>query len=193
GVSCGVPSRASCSVRPPPPRSTRFPYTTLFRSEDEIAAGIAARGAIPDPDRIHEAREALAETIARDHRPALTALYERMNPPGPYSPDAGPAGRRSLRLAALGLLSRLGGGALAQALWDAAPDMTQRMGALAALVRLDRAGPALAQLESQFADNRLVMDKFFAIQPMAAPPARAVAIARSLAARPDFDWKNPNR
>ncbi len=162
-------------------------------SEDEIAAGIAARGAIPDPDRIHEAREALAEAIARDHRPVLTALYERMQPPGPYSPDAGPAGRRSLRLAALGLLSRLDGGALAQALWDAAPDMTQRMGALAALVRLDRAGPALAQMESQFADNRLVMDKFFTIQPMAAPPARAVAIARSLAARPDFDWKNPNR
>ncbi|HMM08648.1 MAG TPA: aminopeptidase N [Paracoccus solventivorans] len=162
-------------------------------SEDEIAAGITASGAIPDPDRIHEAREALAETIARDHQPTLAALYERMNPAGPYSPDAASAGRRSLRLAALGLLSRLDGGALAQALWDAAPDMTQRMGALAALVRLDRAGPALAQMEAQFADNRLVMDKFFTIQPMAAPPARAVAIARDLAARPDFDWKNPNR
>ena len=162
-------------------------------SEDGIAAEIAARGAVPDPDRIHEARESLAETIARDHRPVLTALYERMNPAGPYSPDAGSAGRRSLRLAAMGLLSRLDGGVLAQALWDAAPDMTQRMGALAALVRLDRAGPALAQMESQFADNRLVMDKFFTIQPMAAPPTRAVAIARDLAARPDFDWKNPNR
>ncbi|MBU3537074.1 aminopeptidase N C-terminal domain-containing protein, partial [Alkalihalobacillus clausii] len=72
-------------------------------------------------------------------------------------------------------------------------NMTERMGALAALVRVDRADEALAQMEARFADNRLVMDKFFAVQPMAASPGRGVAVARALSERPDFDWKNPNR
>ncbi|MFC0339295.1 aminopeptidase N [Paracoccus niistensis] len=161
--------------------------------EDEIAAEIAARGATPDPDAIHQARDALAAGLAAEHERGLSTLYDRMEVPGPYSPEAGPAGRRSLRLAALGLLSRLDGGVRAQALWDSASNMTEKMGALAALVRLDRAGPALAQMEARFGDNRLVMDKFFSVQPMAAPPARAVPVAKELAERPDFDWKNPNR
>ncbi|HRO13620.1 MAG TPA: aminopeptidase N C-terminal domain-containing protein, partial [Paracoccus sp. (in: a-proteobacteria)] len=96
-------------------------------------------------------------------------------------------------LAVLSLLSRLDGGDRAQALWDGAGNMTERMGALAELVRAGRADAALAALESQFAGNRLVMDKFFAVQPMAAVPADAVRIARGLAERPDFDWRNPNR
>lgn len=161
--------------------------------EDEIAAEIAARGATPDPDAIHRARDALAAGLAAEHERSLSAIYDRMEVPGPFSPEAGPAGRRSLRLAALGLLSRLDGGARAQALWDSASNMTEKMGALAVLVRLDRAAPALVQMEARFRDNRLVMDKFFSVQPMAAPPARAVSVAKELADRSDFDWKNPNR
>lgn len=161
--------------------------------EDEIAAEIATRGATPDPDAIHRAREALAAELAAEHERSLSDLYDRMEVPGAYSPEAEPAGRRSLRLAALGLLSRLDGGQRAQALWDSASNMTEKMGALAVLVRLDRAGAALAGMEARFGDNRLVMDKFFSVQPMAAPPARAVPVAKALADRPDFDWKNPNR
>ncbi|MDO5703989.1 MAG: aminopeptidase N C-terminal domain-containing protein, partial [Paracoccus sp. (in: a-proteobacteria)] len=120
-------------------------------------------------------------------------LYDAMETPGPYSPDAGPAGRRSLRLAVLALLSRIDGADRAAALFDAAGNMTETMGALAALIRAGRADPALVTMQARFADNRLVMDKWFSVQVMAAPPARAAAIARDLAAHPDFDWKNPNR
>jgi len=161
--------------------------------EDEIAAEIATRGGLPDPDAIHRAREDLTAQLAVEHERTLAEIYDEMEVAGPYSPDATSAGRRSLRLAALGLLSRMDGGQRAQALWDAAPNMTERMGALATLVRLDRAEAALAGMEARFAGNRLVMDKFFGVQAMAAPPARAVPVAKTLAARPDFDWKNPNR
>src|SRR5690606_1620272 len=68
-----------------------------------------------------------------------------------------------------------------------------RMAALICLVRRGRGGVALSALHDQFKDNRLVMDKWFTVQPMAAPPADAIAIARQLSERRDFDWKNPNR
>ncbi|MBB1497808.1 aminopeptidase N [Paracoccus sp. MC1862] len=161
--------------------------------EDEIAAEIASRGGLPDPDTIHRGREDLATQLAAEHEGILAEIYDEMEVPGPYSSDAASAGRRLLRLATLGLLSRLDDGEKAQALWDAASNMTERMGALATLVRLDRAGDALAEMEGRFSSNRLVMDKFFSVQPMAAPPARAVQVAKALAERPDFDWKNPNR
>jgi len=161
--------------------------------EEEIATTIAARGQIPDPDAIHAGREALARDIARAHEPALARLYEAMQTPGPYRPDAEGAARRSLRLACLGLLSRIDGGARAEALFGAASNMTERQGALECLIAAGRDAEALAAFAREFAGNRLVMDKWFMVQPLRAAPGRAAARARDLAARPDFDWKNPNR
>ncbi|MCJ1902381.1 MULTISPECIES: aminopeptidase N [Paracoccus] len=161
--------------------------------EEEIATTIAARGEIPDADAIHAAREALARDIASAHEPALARLYEAMATPGPYRPDAEGAGRRSLRLACLGLLSRIDGAARAEALFAAASNMTERQGALEWLIAAGRDAEALAAFAREFAGNRLVMDKWFMVQPLRAAPGLAVARARDLAARPDFDWKNPNR
>lgn len=161
--------------------------------EEEIATTIAARGQVPDPDAIHAGREALARDIAQTHEPALARLYEAMQTPGPYRPDAEGAARRSLRLACLGLLSRIDRGARAEALFGAASNMTERQGALECLIAAGRDAEALAAFAREFAGNRLVMDKWFMVQPLRAAPGRAVARARDLAARPDFDWKNPNR
>ena len=161
--------------------------------EEEIATTIAARGQIPDPDAIHAGREALACDIARAHEPALARLYEAMQTPGSYRPDAEGAARRSLRLACLGLLSRIDGGARAEALFGTAANMTERQGALECLIATGRDDEALASFARDFTENRLVMDKWFMVQPLRAAPERAVARARDLAARPDFDWKNPNR
>ncbi|MBV0891670.1 aminopeptidase N [Paracoccus sp. Z118] len=162
-------------------------------SEDAIATEIAAQGGVPDPDSIHKAREALAAELAARHKGVLEQIYAEMDVAAPYEPDAGQAGARSLRLAALALLSRLDGGARAQSLWDSAGNMTEKMGALADLVRAGRADGALAEMEARFGANRLVMDKWFMVQVQAAPPEKAIEIARGLAERPDFEWTNPNR
>ncbi|ARC38023.1 aminopeptidase N [Paracoccus yeei] len=161
--------------------------------EEEVATTLAARGATPDPDAIHAAREALAAALAQAHQRALARLYDAMASFGPYRPDAEGAGRRSLRLACLGPLSRLDGGARAKALFADATNMTERQGALEQLVTLGRDTEALADFARDFSDNRLVMDKWFMVQPLRSPPRQAAARARALAARPDFDWKNPNR
>ncbi|MEF9603544.1 aminopeptidase N C-terminal domain-containing protein, partial [Paracoccus sp. PXZ] len=92
-----------------------------------------------------------------------------------------------------GLLSRIDGGARAEALFGTAANMTERQGALECLIATGRDDEALASFARDFTENRLVMDKWFMVQPLRAAPERAVARARDLAARPDFDWKNPNR
>ena len=161
--------------------------------EEEVATTIAARGAIPDPDAIHAARRALMLDIATTHERALARLYDAMAQTGDYRPDAEGAARRSLRLACLAYLSRLDGGARAEALYKSATNMTERQGALEQLIATGRDKDALADFAAEFSQNRLVMDKWFMVQPLRAAPEKAVARARDLAARPDFDWKNPNR
>jgi len=161
--------------------------------EEEIATRLAAGGLVPDPDAIHTARSNLARRIAQAHENLLSRIYDTMTVEGSYSPEAGAAARRALRIAALGLLGRIDEGERAQVLFGVAGNMTERMAALAVLLRLGRGAPALQILLDEFKDNRLVMDKWFSIQVMAAPPSEAVRVARELAGRKDFDWKNPNR
>ncbi len=165
----------------------------MLPGEEEIATALAARGATPDPDAIHAAREDLARRVAEAHADLLARLYDAMEVPGPYSPDADAAARRSLRIAALGLLNRIDRGDRAEVLFGTAGNMTERMAALSCLIRRGRGQAALQALHDRFGDNRLVMDKWFSVQVMAAPPQDAVAVATQLAARGDFDWKNPNR
>jgi aminopeptidase N len=161
--------------------------------EEDIATRISDLGGTPDPDAIHSAREGLARTVAETHVDLLSDIYDKMTVPGPYSPDAENSARRSLRIAALGLLNRIDGGERAEILFGIAGNMTERMAALTALLQRGRGTSELRALEDEFRDNRLVMDKWFAVQAMAAPPADAVAIVGKLAQRKDFDWKNPNR
>lgn len=161
--------------------------------DEEIATALHARGQVPDPEAIHAARGQLAQALAERHAALLGEIYNAMAVPGPYAPDANAAGRRALRLAALGLLTRTDGGARAQALFDAAPNMTETLGALTCLIEADRAAAPLAAFRDRWSSDRLVMDKWFSVQLAHAAPASAPALAARLAADPTFEWRNPNR
>ena len=161
--------------------------------DEEIATALHARGQVPDPEAIHAARGQLAQALAERHAALLGEIYNAMAVPGPYAPDANAAGRRALRLAALGLLTRTDGGARAQALFRAAPNMTETLGALTCLIEADRAAAPLAAFRDRWSSDRLVMDKWFTVQLAHAAPATAPALAARLAADPTFEWRNPNR
>ncbi len=162
-------------------------------SQDDLAQAVADAGQVPDPDRIHAELRRLAEAIAGRLEGPLARLYDQLAGDGSFSPDAGQAGQRALRLACLSYLNRIDGGERAAALYDRAGNMTERQGALACLIEAGRAGAALDDFRNRFAGNRLVMDKWFMLQPLCAPPDRAAEVAGRLAADPAFDWKNPNR
>ncbi|MDG1117583.1 MAG: aminopeptidase N [Flavimaricola sp.] len=162
-------------------------------SEDDLAQALADRGHTPDPDQIRTQREALRLMTAQACNATLAALYDRHQVPGPFTPDAEDAGKRSLTNAALSLLSLIDGGDRARAQFDAADNMTQQLAALSALVSNEIGAEALERFHDKWQADRLVMDKWFGLQVALAAPEFAVDEATRLAARPDFDWKNPNR
>ncbi|TKD18256.1 aminopeptidase N [Rhodobacter capsulatus] len=161
--------------------------------EDEIAAALFAQGDTPDPEAIRGARRKLMKMLATRHGAALSRVYDSCAVTGPYSPDAGPAGRRALRLATLALLTTEDGGARAAALFAEATNMTESIGALNALVTEGKGQGQLASFATRWAADPLVMDKWRMAQGALTPPEAAAETVTRLAASPSFDWKNPNR
>jgi aminopeptidase N len=162
-------------------------------SEDDLALALHEAGTVPDPDRIHASVETARRAVAERAETTLSRLFDAMESAGTFSPDAAQAGRRSLRLACLTLLTRLDGGARAAALHAGANNMTESIGALSLLLDAGRGAAELAAFHERWKGNRLVIDKWFGLQAMAGNPAGAADRAALLAAHPDFDWKNPNR
>ncbi len=162
-------------------------------SADDLAQSLKDAGHVPDPDRIYAETRRLAKAIAIRLEKPLAATFAALADDGPFSPDAASAGRRALRLACLNHLNRLDEGARAAALFARATNMTEMQGALACLIETGKAEAELRAFHERFRENRLVIDKWFSLQVLCAPPESATAVARMLAAHPDFDWKNPNR
>ncbi len=138
--------------------------------EDDMAQTLLDAGHTPDPDAIHTARRRAGQAVADRLAPRLPALMAALAEPGPFSVDARAAGRRALRMAALGLLARTDGGKAAMAAFAAANNMTEEVGALAALLDIGQGQEELRRFETRWGGNALVMDKWFALQIMQAPP-----------------------
>jgi aminopeptidase N len=162
-------------------------------SEDDMAQTLHASGHLPDPARIHAARRQMAQALAQRLAGALPGLIAGLAEPGPFTPDARAAGRRALKIAALGLLGRVDGGAAARAAFAAADNMTEETGALSCLLEIGAGAEALARFHARWQGDANVMDKWFMLQIALAAPDRAVEVARELTAHPLFSWKNPNR
>ena len=150
-----------------------------------------------DPQAIHEAREALRRTVAEELRASLEALHEELESQDGFSPDAGSAGRRALRNAALELLAATRApedAARAGRHFEAAGNMTDAMAALNALVFIG--GPAseqaLAAFYARWRHEPLVVDKWFSAQARSAGPD-AVGRVIGLTLHPAYDLKTPNR
>ncbi|GLS88034.1 aminopeptidase N [Cypionkella aquatica] len=161
--------------------------------EDDMAATLYAAGHVPDPAAIYRARRALHLALAHHLAAGLPGLELACRVPGSFSPDAKAAGLRALRLVALGFLARLDGGAQARAAYRAADNMTESFGSLAILLDIGEGRAELADFAAKWQGDRLVLDKWFAVQVGTATPERVADVVRDLTQRADFDWKNPNR
>ena len=165
-------------------------------SEGEAADAVPAE---VDPDAIHRGRSDLRTRLGQVLRPRLEAIDAALVPDAgvPYSPDAASAGRRSLRNAALDLIAagdpRTGAARAAERLAEAT-NMTDRLAALGtlALIPGETREVALAEFATRYADEPLVLDKWFAIQAQIPEPGTLDRIAR-LQEHPAFTMTNPNR
>ncbi|KAI5912824.1 aminopeptidase N [Thauera sp. 2A1] len=129
-------------------------------------------------------------------------LVESMHVPGPYRYHPADAGRRALGNLALRYLAAAGdarGLAAASARYAAATNMTERFGALAALVQSASPArePALAAFHERYRGDALVLDKWFALQAGAwrwdDAAAPTLARVRALLSDAAFSLSNPNK
>jgi aminopeptidase N len=162
-------------------------------SQSDLAQTLHERGHVPDPQAIYDAAETFTQTLAEALTDSLPRLYAATTVDGPYQPDAAGAGLRSLNGRILSLLTRLDGGEQAARQYEAADNMTLQLSALSALMKAE-AGDAQSQaFFDQWRDDRLVMDKWFALQIATAAPEKAAGAANVLTQHALFEMKNPNR
>jgi aminopeptidase N len=150
-----------------------------------------------DPRAIHEAREALRSRIAIHLQELLTDLHGALQEPGDFSVNAGAAGRRGLRNAALDMLASAPSAAVAaraKGHFEASANMTDAMGGLYALMQIggEPFEQALQAFYRCWERDALVIDKWFAIQARS-PFADVLGKVVGLTAHPAFDPKVPNR
>jgi aminopeptidase N len=162
-------------------------------SEDDTAQALLDAGTTPDPTAIYHAHEALRLQTAQHLQDILPRLYADMNVAGPFTPDAGPAGKRALGNTAVSLITKLDGGNQATQQYNTADNMTLQQAALAALLRIGKGADELSAFAAQWGHDGLVMDKWFGLQVACAAPDQAAEIAQKLTQHPDFVMQNPNR
>jgi aminopeptidase N len=159
---------------------------------------LAERETDVDPSRIHALRQTLQrELAARIGAAVLAERYRRLAAHAGDALDAPGQARRRLKRRVLELLALLDPAtaqALAATQFDRAATMTDRLAALAVLVRSEapQAASALARYRDRYADNALALDKWFAVQAQI-PGEPALARLQALEADPKFTLKNPNR
>ena len=151
-----------------------------------------------DPLSLARTKHELETTLGEQLAEALTECVNQCAVGAEFdaSPDA--AGKRALRNLALSWLNLAGSEqakSLAASQYDAASNMTDRMGALRALLlhpqRDERVNSALAHFYERFENDALVVDKWFAIQ--ATAPTTTLQTVAQLLEHPAFVYRNPNR
>jgi aminopeptidase N len=163
-------------------------------SENDIARVI---GRDVDPLAVHKARRGLRKAIAVALHAPLVDIYARGATDEPYSPAPEAAGRRALRLAALGYLASRGEDEDVARLarhFAAARNATDEVSALAMLgeVRGGERKKAFARFYEKWKGDHLVIDNWFAYQ-AASPLPSTLTLVRRLTRHPLFSIKNPNK
>ncbi|MBO3759516.1 aminopeptidase N [Ciceribacter sp. L1K22] len=164
-------------------------------SEADVARELGANN---DPDAIRDGRQAVLTAIAVAGKDIFGGLFASLSSAtGAFSPDAASAGRRALKNAALSYLTLAEKTpVLAAKAFAEADNMTDLAQALTILVHnfpdSKEATEALAAFEKRFAENALVIDKWFAIQ-AAIPGAGTFDRVVALMSNKHYKADNPNR
>jgi len=154
-----------------------------------------------DPQQIYRSRKAFGHAMASELKLEWAALYQQMQTPGPFSPDAVSAGKRALKNLALSMLLEaepLLWAPMAVNQYQTADNMTDRYAALATLVVHGSvlASACLEDFHTRFADDALVIDKWFALQSSRPPIKGAISTleeVKRLVHHQAFKMNNPNR
>ena len=163
-------------------------------SQSDIARELARN---VDPGLIHRAHRQLLKMVGSSLGDMLEELYAASVVKGPYSPDAGSAGRRALRNAALTLLVARGKPRDAARLathFFKAGNMTDEAHALVLLAAeaVPERAAALEHFHNRWKGDHLVIDTWFAAQAQSPLPS-ALDDVKALTRHPLFNITTPNK
>jgi aminopeptidase N len=163
-------------------------------SENDLARVI---GKEVDPLAIHKARRALRKSIGTTLHDELLRIYRGMETKGPYSPAAGPAGRRALRNVALGYLTSRGRPddiARAAQHFSGSKNLTDEIAGLSVLseTNTQERAKAFERFFERWKEDHLVIDSWFTYQAVTSLPS-ALATVKKLMRHPTFSMENPNK
>lgn len=147
-----------------------------------------------DPARLCQVREQARAELAQALAERWDAAWRRHSGLAFRHEDAGRRALKNLALSYLALLPGGDAGALASQQYQQADNMTDRMGALAALAdsHSHARDTLFADFAQRFADEALVMDKWFTLQ----ASSRRQDVLRTVTAlmeHPAFALTNPNK
>ncbi len=153
-----------------------------------------------DPDKVHEARQALRSAMATQLQSGFLDFYKANQSNRPYSNDSESIGRRSLKNVCLDYLLQVDdpddpdGRGLAMAQFHQSDNMTDSITALRVLSNVDceERETALAEFYARWQGDVLVLDKWFTIQAVSHLPS-TLSTVESLLIHPVFDIRNPNK
>ncbi|MGR9051731.1 MAG: aminopeptidase N, partial [Gammaproteobacteria bacterium] len=158
---------------------------------------LAEQMTVIDVEGIHQAREQVTTELAESLRQPLLELYQTHHSDESGLFDAGAIGRRRVKNACLGYLSKLRSPeieSLLAAQFRTAGNMTDQIAALSAIV--NEAHPekdaCLKAFYRQWQHEPLVLDKWFAIQASSSTPDTFENVT-ALLQHPAFDLRTPNR
>lgn len=151
---------------------------------------------VPDPVRIHEAREAIRRNVSQKLALTFLELYEQHHQDDYNQFDAPAIGRRRLKNICLEYLAAADNSAshdLAYSQFVSARSMTDRMAALTVIVNAQhpRKSECLERFFDQWKGEDLVVGKWFSVQATCRLAGTLDAVKR-LTTHPAFDLHTPN-
>ena len=162
-------------------------------THDELLKRILLVGETPDPLKINLSIKRLKHLLALKLEPYLTQIYLNNFVTGNYKSNAEDDGKRALRAIVLELITEIDSGVTATKQFQNSSTMQEQLGALGCLIECNQGEKEVIRFFNQWSEERLVMDKWFAIQVLKSSPEKALEKVKALTEHKLFDMTNPNR
>ena len=162
-------------------------------TQDDVTKELARLGKKIDPDEIFKSIKDFEIALADYLDCNLMKLYSENFVSGSYNSNAVDDGKRALRSVILKLISCRDSGETAEIQFEQSNTMQEQLSALNCLVEFGKPNIQLQKFFMQWQNERLVIDKWFAIQIVRSHPGDTIGKIDTLTKHPLFDMLNPNR
>lgn len=162
-------------------------------TQGELAKEVLLIGETLDPLKIYLSIKELEHLLALKLEPYLSKIYSNNFVTGNYKSNARDDGKRALRAMILKLITKIDSGVTATKQFQNSSTMQEQLGALGCLIEYNQGEKEIINFFNQWSGERLVMDKWFAIQVLKSSPEKALETVKTLTGHKLFDMTNPNR